>query len=80
MCSEPIPPKGGVYVTAGGIPYYLVETETFPLILMIVVEHYCFTRIIIVGAGQARSPPFSYVLHHVLLCCIINSPYYTIKA
>ena len=46
---------------------------------MIVVEHYCFIRIIIVGAGQPRVPRFSYVLHHVLVCYIKNSPFYTIK-
>ena len=83
MCSEPTPPTGGVYITAGCNPYYQVETEQSLIILMIVVvvvvEYYCFIRIIIVGAGQARCPPFSYVLHHVLVWGIINFPFYTIK-
>ena len=58
-----------------------VETEQSLIIIVVVVvvEYYCFIRIIIVGAGQARSPPFSYVLHHVLVCGTINSPFYTIK-
>ena len=44
-----------------------------------VVEHYCFIRIIIVGAGQARGVAFSFILHHVLVGYIKNSPFYTIK-
>ena len=77
MCSEPSPPKGGVYITAGCIPDYQVETEQS---LIIIVEHYCFIRIIIVGAGQARGVAFSFILHHVLVGYIKNFPFYTIKA
>ena len=78
MCSESIPLKGGVYITAGGIPYYQVETEQ-SLIILVIVEHYCFIRIIIVGAGQPRCLAFSYVLHSVYARGAINSPFYTIK-
>ena len=37
MCSEPTPPKGGVYITAGCIPYYQVETEQSLIIIVVVV-------------------------------------------
>ena len=49
------------------------------VVVVVVVEYYCFITIIIVGAGQSRTLPFSYVLHHVSACCIINSPFYIIK-
>mgnify|MGYP004287368951 CR=1 FL=1 len=75
-CAEPIPLKGEH--TEVKFPSQ-VETEQSLIIIVVVVGYYCFIRIIIVGAGQARCPPFSFILHHVLVCYIKNSPFYTIK-
>ena len=74
ICSGPFPLKG---VHTEVIVPSQVETEQSLIIIM--VEHYCFIRIIIVGAGQARGVAFSFILHHVLVCGNINSPFYTIK-
>ena len=48
-------------------------------VVVVVVECYCFITIIIVGAVGARSPTYSYVLHHVLACHARNPPSYFIK-
>ena len=76
MCSGPFPLKG---VHTGVIVPSQVETEQSLIIIIIVVEYYCFITIIIVGAGESRGVAFSYVLHHVLVCGTVNSPFYTIK-
>ena len=76
-CSGPFPLKG---VHTGVIVPSQVETEqSLIIIVIVVVEYYCFITIIIDGAGQSRSLVFSYVLHYVSACCIINSPFYIIK-
>ena len=50
------------------------------MVVVVVVECYCFITNIIVGAVGARWVVISYVLHHVLACHLVYPPFYTIKA